>query len=288
MKNIILIITFFISSITIAQGAFNNKSDRSKENRKVRGHSTEDTLKKTDSNNQLELILNKLDSLKKEIDLISSKVAPSESVQPYKDSIVKLKDDNSTQKRSIESLNSDLKSKTDELTKLSEVKQRYEKQTEQSYLSLANNLIKYGSIVPKEVLDSISKHLTKSNVDFETFKIQSENLKFAQDLLCKSSITVEEYNKLKTIMTNSIGSKFPEQNKNYERLKTEFNDFNKYGKLLNILLIENIAITDLKYRKNLIDFDFPSKEACLTIPYLAKKLNEAYNNPKTKIDLLFP
>jgi hypothetical protein len=285
MKNIILVITIFLGSLSYSQGAFKKKVDKPK-NKK--SHSNEDTLKKINSASQMDLVLSKLDSLKREIDLISSRLSPSESVQPYKDSIVKLKDENSTQKRSIESLNSDLKSKTDELTKLSEVKQRSEKQTEQSYLSLANNLIKYGSVVPKEVLDSISKHLTKSNVDFETFKIQSENLKFAQDLLSKSSITVEEYNKLKNIMTNSIGSKFPEQNKNYERLKNEFNDFNKYGKLLNNLLIENSAITDLKYRKNLIDFDFPSKEACLTIPYLAKKLNEAYNNPKTKIDLVFP
>jgi hypothetical protein len=281
MKYKLLILVLTITCYTNAQP----RRQAVKVNQKTQ--TSENPTVKTDST-QIALILTKLVELKAEVDLISSKISPTENIETYKDSLRILREENENQKRTIETIDRESKQFKADAQNQKKSKENIEKQKGESYSNLANNLIKFGTILPKEVMDSITENLPKKNLDFELFKTQSADLKFAQELLYNSTIKPEDYNKLKLIMSGKIDPKFLEQNKLLVRLKKQYEEFNKYGKLLTTLLNENSSITDLKYRKNLIDFDFPSKEACLTIPYLAKKLNEAYTINKTSIDLDFP
>lgn len=166
----------------------------------------------------------------------------------------------------------------------------YKKEQEQKmkdYGSMATSIIKNGSIIPNELLEILLKE-TISNEKLKEFKNQSIDLKFVQDLLNKSQISEQEYTRAKDVMSKPIKEEFPEQAKLYSSIKANWDLFNVSGKNLSDLLTKIKDATDPNYRKDKIDYDFPSKNGCLLFPYLNQKLNEAYKNPNTKIDFKIP
>jgi hypothetical protein len=89
-------------------------------------------------------------------------------------------------------------------------------------------------------------------------------------------------------MSKPIKNDFPEQLRLFNNIRSNFDAFNKFGKNLSNLLIAIAGISDVTYRKNKFDGDFPSKEGCNFFPYLKNKLEDAYTKPSTKIELLIP
>ena len=200
--------------------------------------------------------------------------------------------------KNLESNNTSLKKNTDSIimayqSQISEYKSQtsnYKKEQEQKmkdYGSMATSIIKNGSIIPNELLEILLKE-TISNEKLKEFKNQSIDLKFVQDLLNKSQISDQEYTRAKDVMSKPIKEEFPEQAKLYKSIKANWDLFNISAKDLSDLLEDIKSISDLKYRANQINLDFPSKNGCLLFPYLNQKLNEAYKNPNTKIDFKIP
>ena len=241
----------------------------------------DDSLKKEDP---LQI---QLEQIKKDLAEINKKISPAESTQPYKDTIRSLKIDKNNLTNSQKKLNDDINDKIDIIDQLTK-DIRIEKDKQKNlYNSMASSIIRTGSIVPNELLDSLLNH-TNPKDKLELFKTQSNDLKFVQDLLNNSVISVADYNKAKEIMSKTIKSDFPEQLRLFNNIKSNFDAFNKFGRNLSNLLIAIAGISDVTYRKNKFDGDFPSKEGCNFFPYLKNKLEDAYTKPSTKIDLLIP
>jgi DNA repair exonuclease SbcCD ATPase subunit len=160
-------------------------------------------------------------------------------------------------------------------------------QMKKDYGSMATSIIKNGSIIPNELLEILLKEITP-NDKLKEFQKQSIDLKFVQDLLNKSQISEQEYTRAKDVMSKDINKEFPEQAKLYSSIKANWDLFNISGKDLSDLLTKIKDASDPNYRKDKIDYDFPSKKGCLLFPYLNQKLNEAYKNSNTKIDFKIP
>lgn len=200
--------------------------------------------------------------------------------------------------KNLELNNTSLKEKTERditayQSQISEYKSQTSKyKTEQEqrmkdYGSMVTSIIKNGSIIPNELLEILLKE-TISNEKLKEFKNQSIDLKFVQDLLNKSQISEQEYTRAKDVMSKPIKEEFPEQAKLYTSIKANWDLFNVSAKDLSDLLEDIKSISDLKYRANQINLDFPSKNGCLLFPYLEQKLKEASKNQNTKIDFKIP
>lgn len=265
----------------LAQNPTKKTSEKVKCNTFSKSNNPDDSLKKEDP---LQI---QLDQIKKDIAEINAKILPAESTQPYKDTIITLEIENKNLKDSQNVLNSEIRNKQGIIDQLIKDTETEKNKQIRLYTSMANSIIRTGSIVPNELLDTLLNH-TAPNDKLELFKTQSIDLKFVQDLLNNSVISVEDYNKAKAIMSKPIKNEYVEQAKLFTTIKSNFDSFNKFGKNLSNLLIDIAGITDITYRKNKFDGDFPSKEGCNFFPYLKNKLDNAYTKPSTKIDLLIP
>ena len=255
--------------------------DKVSDNPCSKSNNPDDSLKKEDP---LQI---QLEQIKKDLAEINKKISPAESTQPYKDTIMSLKIDKNNLTNSQNKLNDDINDKNHIIDQLKKDIGIEKDKQENLYNSMASSIIRTGSIVPNELLDSLLNH-TNPKDKLELFKTQSNDLKFVQDLLNNSVISVADYNKAKEIMSKTIKSDFPEQLRLFNNIKSNFDAFNKFGKNLSNLLIAIAGISDVTYRKNKFDGDFPSKEGCNFFPYLKNKLEDAYTKPSTKIDLLIP
>lgn len=265
----------------LAQKPTNKTSEKQKCTPFSRSNNPDDSLKKED------YLYIQIEQIKKDIADINAKILPAENTQPYKDTISSLNADNKKLSDAIDSIKNEIGNKSKSIDDLTKSLNKEKDQQKSLYNSMASSIIRTGSIVPNELLDILLKH-TAPNDKLESFKTQSIDLKFVQDLLNNSVISVVDYNKAKEIMSKPIKNEFVEQAKLFTIIKSNFDSFNKYGKDLSNLLNEISEVTDNNYRKNKFDGDFPSKEGCNFFPYLKTKLANAYTKPSTKIDILIP